>query len=44
MEHLSNCHGEWNALLAVLYSAPVVGVWLRLRFLRKKGDKEDVIR
>ncbi len=37
-EHLSNCHGEWNALLAVIGSAPLIGVWLRSKFAR--GHKE----
>lgn len=29
MEHLLNCHGEWQALLAALAALPVVGVWAR---------------
>ena len=29
MEHLLNCHGEWQALLATLAALPVVGVWAR---------------
>lgn len=29
MEHLTNCHGEWNALFAMFSSLPFVGLWLR---------------
>lgn len=28
-EHLTNCHGEWNTLIALIGSAPILGVWLR---------------
>lgn len=28
-EHLSNCHGEWNALFAFVGSVPFIGIWLR---------------
>ena len=29
MEHLTNCHGEWNALFAVLSSLPIVGIYIK---------------
>ena len=28
-EHLLNCHGEWNALLALVPSLPFLPYWLR---------------
>ena len=39
IEHLFNCHGEWQILLAALGSAPIVGVWFRALFMR--GEKND---
>lgn len=32
--HLTNCHGEWVALAALLANAPLILVWLRGRFQR----------
>ncbi len=32
MEHLSNCHGEWNFLVAALYSLPIVGIYIKSKF------------
>lgn len=29
MEHLTNCHGEWNALFAMTASLPFIGAWAR---------------
>ena len=29
MQHLLNCHGEWNILLAILSSAPIIGIWIK---------------
>ena len=40
MEHLLNCHGEWNALFAVLSSLPILGVWVRAK-LHKDTDAKD---
>jgi len=43
-EHLSNCHGEWNFLLALIGSIPFIGAWLRfqLQKLRKvEGNNES---
>lgn len=31
MEHLTNCHGEWVALTAVLSSVPILRMWLKSR-------------
>jgi len=31
MEHLLNCHGEWNTLFALASSIPVLGVWIKLK-------------
>lgn len=43
IEHLSNCHGEWNALLALIGSVPFIGVWFRakLQNMRKRGSSES---
>jgi hypothetical protein len=32
LEHLLNCHGEWTALLGLLYALPVLGVYARAWF------------
>ncbi len=40
-EHLSNCHGEWNALLALLGSVPFIGAWLRVKFYKEKKNELD---
>lgn len=29
MEHLLNCHGEWQGILAALTALPLVGAWVR---------------
>ena len=36
-EHLSNCHGEWQALFGLIASAPFIRIWIS----SKKGKKED---
>jgi len=41
IEHISNCHGEWNALYALLVSTPILGVWVRYIHMRWKGDCKD---
>lgn len=38
-EHIGNCHGEWNALFAMLVSLPVIGAWLRAKLHRKHKHK-----
>ncbi len=37
MNHLMNCHGEWNMLFACVSTIPILGVWIR----SKMGDKHD---
>ena len=29
MQHLTNCHGEWNILLAMASSLPIIGIYIR---------------
>ena len=31
-EHLTNCHGEWNALMAASASLPFAALWVKLKF------------
>ena len=42
-EHLANCHGEWNIILAFIGSIPFIGVWLKhkLQGLKKKDTKDE---
>ena len=40
LEHLSNCHGEWNIFLAIVGSIPFVGAWLRHK-IQARRDKES---
>jgi hypothetical protein len=35
MNHLMNCHGEWNILITLIYSIPFIGIWLKLKFTKK---------
>ena len=41
MEHLTNCHGEWNALLAFLSSIPLLGIYLRSKIGGKNENDTD---
>ena len=43
MEHLANCHGEWNIVIATLYSLPFLGIWLKTKFGTKfeKTNKQE---
>ena len=41
MEHLANCHGEWNTILAIVSAIPFVGVWVRLKLQRLRAKVED---
>ena len=41
IQHLSNCHGEWNLLLAFVGSLPFLGIWLKSRLQALKREKED---
>ena len=36
LEHLTNCHGEWNALFALIGSIPLVGIWLRTKLFKEE--------
>jgi hypothetical protein len=38
MEHLTNCHGEWNALLAMFSSLPFIGIWARTKLYNHKEE------
>jgi len=29
MQHLTNCHGEWNILFAMASSMPILGFYIR---------------
>jgi len=39
MQHLLNCHGEWNALFAMASSLPIMGVYIKL----KLGGNHDEV-
>ena len=41
MEHLTNCHGEWNALIAILSSAPFIGVWVKHKLSTHNNGEEQ---
>ena len=41
MEHLTNCHGEWTAMMALAGYLSFISLWIRLRlqsFRRQKND------
>lgn len=41
MEHMLNCHGEWNAVyaaLGLLANLPLLGFWLRSRLASHSHD------
>ena len=40
-EHLSNCHGEWNALFAIISSAPIMGVWVKHKLSTRNCGGEN---
>ncbi len=40
-EHLTNCHGEWNTLFALLGSVPFVGVWIKSKLHAKEVPDES---
>ena len=42
-EHLFNCHGEWNALFALIGSLPFVGVWFRSKLGHRHDDKFEAV-
>lgn len=43
LEHLANCHGEWNIILAFLGSIPFIGMWLKhkVQNVSKKESKDE---
>lgn len=43
LEHLSNCHGEWNFILIVIGSIPFIGAWLKFKIesLKEKVSKDE---
>lgn len=42
LEHLSNCHGEWNTLLMFISSVPFIGMWLKTKLTRKPPEDKDL--
>lgn len=43
-EHLSNCHGEWNVVIALVSSVPFVGIWLQVKLKALLEKKHNVDR
>ena len=41
LEHLFNCHGEWQALFAMAGSLPFVGYWFKAKFYHKHVEDCD---
>ena len=41
IEHLTNCHGEWNALFALMSSIPFAGIWIKSKFSKAECDDES---
>lgn len=39
IEHLGNCHGEWNSLFYLLATVPFIGPWLFMKLRRKPKDQ-----
>ena len=40
MEHLTNCHGEWNMLFAAIGSVPIIGVWIKFKLQTWENGNE----
>ncbi len=38
MEHLTNCHGEWNMLFAMASSMPIMGTYIRTKLNLPKEE------
>ena len=34
--HLTNCHGEWNFIVALVASIPFVSLWVKMKMRKKK--------
>ena len=43
MEHLTNCHGEWNMLFTAVGSVPIIGVWIKFKLQTWGNDNEENI-
>jgi hypothetical protein len=41
MEHLTNCHGEWNTLFAIAGALPFVGAWAKYKLYSWKQHIEE---
>jgi antibiotic biosynthesis monooxygenase (ABM) superfamily enzyme len=41
IEHVGNCHGEWNLLIMAFMSIPIVGWRIRNWLHRRKHDREE---
>jgi hypothetical protein len=41
MEHLTNCHGEWNALFALATSLPFLGTYLKYYWRKDECNKRE---
>lgn len=39
MQHIMNCHGEWNILFACATSLPFLGAWIKIKL---KYNKENL--
>jgi len=42
IEHLSNCHGEWNAIIALIGGIPFIGAWLRFHMLKLRRKRVTI--
>jgi len=40
MNHLMNCHGEWNMLFACASTMPILGVWIRYKIGGNHGESK----
>ncbi len=40
-EHLSNCHGEWNAVFAFFGTLPFFGAWFRAKYFKPEVMDEE---
>jgi hypothetical protein len=41
MQHLLNCHGEWNMLIAIASSVPFISVWIKHTISTHKHEEEQ---
>jgi len=41
MNHLINCHGEWNALFAFASSMPIMGAWITMKIGGKRETTKN---